>query len=137
MKMKTIVLSTALALAPAFASASSGHDVDANMAKMEAHMKAMEGEMQAIRSIKDPTARKQAMENHMQGMMEMMHGMHAMPVMSGSSDVEQLAYLSKRVDLLQAMMDQMVQSRAASYGVYPGVLGDLLSGEEYKGEQTD
>ena len=136
MKLKTLVLSTALVLTPAFASAAGGHDMNANMDKMQAHMKSMETEMAQIRAIKDPTARKEAMQKHMQEMMGMMQGMQGMDhgKMMAGSDTQDVAYLAQRVDLLEAMINQMVQSRAASYGIYPDAMSAALSDEEYKGE---
>jgi len=124
MKIKTLVLSTALVLTPVFASAAG---MSSDMDTMQAHMKSMQTEMAQIRAIKDPAARKAAMQKHMQGMMSMMQGMQGMD--HGNQDV---AYLNQRVDLLESMVNQMVQSRAASYGIYPDGLGSSLSDEEYK-----
>ena len=132
MKIKTLILSIALVLTPVFAFAAGGHDM--NMDKMQAHMKSMETEMAQIRAIKDPTARKAAMQKHMQGMMSMMQGMESMDhgKMMAGSDAQDVAYLNQRVDLLEAMVNQLVQSRAASYGIYPDGMSSALSDEEYK-----
>lgn len=132
MKIQSLILSTALVLAPSFASAQMSGD----MAKMQAHMQSMQTEMAQIRAIKDPTARKAAMQKHMQGMVSMMQGMQGMNhgKMMAGSDHQDIAYLSQRVDLLQNMVNQMVQSRAASYGIYPDALSSALSDEEYKGK---
>ena len=128
MKIQSLLLSTALVLTPAFASAAGGHGMDMN--KMQAHMQSMQAEMAQIRTIKDPAARKAALEKHMQGMMSMMQGMgHGKMAGSESQDI---AYLNQRVDLLESMVNQMVQSRAASYGIYPDSLSSSLSDEEYK-----
>lgn len=131
MKIKTLVLSAALVLTPAFASA--GQPM--NMDQMHAHMKSMEAEMAQIRAIKDPAERKAAMKKHMEQMMGMMQGMQGVEhgkMMAGSVS-QDVAYLNDRVDLLEAMVNQMVQSRAASYGIYPDGLSAALSDEEYKG----
>jgi len=134
MKINTLILSTALVLTPAFAFAAGGHDMGGNMDKMQAHMQSMETEMAQIRAIKDPTARKQAMQKHMQEMMGMMQGMQSMNhgKMMAGSDAQDVAYLAQRVDLLEGMVNQMVQSRAASYGIYPDALSSALSDEEYQ-----
>lgn len=134
MKIKTLVITTALALSPTFAFAGSGHA--SNMQMMEAHMQSMKGEMAQIRAIKDPTARKQAMQKHMTEMMAMMQGMQGMDhgAMMSGSEGQSIAYLTQRVDLLEGMIGQMVQSRAASYGIYPDGLSSALSDEEYKGK---
>ena len=90
--------------------------------------------MAQIRAIKDPAARKAAMQKHMQGMMGMMQGMEGMDhgKMMAGSDHQDIVYLNQRVDLLQDTINQMVQSRAASYGIYPDGLSASLSDEEYK-----
>jgi hypothetical protein len=131
MNMKTLFIAGAFALTPVLATAADGH---MDMSKMQAHMQTMEAEMTQIAAIKDPSARKAAMQKHMQGMMSMMAGMKGMDHakgMGGSGD-QQIAYLNERVDMLEAMVNQMVQSRAVSYGIYPDSLSAQLSDEEYK-----
>ena len=136
MKIQTLILSTALILAPVLASTASAEGMSGDMSKMQAHMQSMQTEMAQIRAIKDPTARKAAMQKHMQGMMGMMQGMDGMDhsKMMGGADHQDIAYLNQRVDLLQDMVNQMVQSRAASYGIYPDGLSSSLSDEEYQGK---
>ena len=135
MKIQTLILSTALILAPTFAVTAGAEGMSSDMSKMQAHMQSMQTEMAQIRAIKDPSARKAAMQKHMEGMMSMMQGMQGMnhsKMMAGSS-AQDIAYLNERVDLLQDMINQMVQSRAASYGIYPDALSSSLSDEEYRG----
>jgi len=138
MKIQSLVLSSALSLAmvltPVMAATNGGMSGD--MATMHAHMQSMQTEMAQIHAIKDPAARKAAMQKHMQGMMGMMKGMEGMDhgKMMAGSDAQDIAYLSQRVDLLQDMVNQMVQSRAASYGIYPDGLSSSLSDEEYQGK---
>jgi hypothetical protein len=131
MNMKTLFIVGAIALSPVVATAGSGH---MDMSAMQAHMQTMDAEMAKIAAIKDPAARKAAMKKHMEGMMAMMSGMKGMDHakgMAGSSD-QDVAYLSQRVDMLEGMVNQLVQSRAVSYGIYPDALSAQLSDEEYK-----
>ncbi|MEN8132498.1 MAG: hypothetical protein ABFS45_20420 [Pseudomonadota bacterium] len=87
--------------------------------KMEAHMKDMKKEMAEIRQLKDPDQKKARLQKHMQDMAKMMQEMHKMrPEMSPSETAAHLQMVEKRVDLLQDLFNQMLQSQLVKEGLF-------------------
>lgn len=87
--------------------------------QMESHMKEMSKDMAEIRQIKDPDQRKARLQKHMQGMAKMMQEMHKMrPEMSPSETAVHLQMVEKRVDLLQDLFNQMLQSQMVDEGLF-------------------
>ena len=106
-----------------------GMDMDKHMGEMQEKMKAMQAQMETIRTVKDPAVRQRLMQEHMQAMQENMKTMRGMggPMMKGGGDhagmkmdgkkggmkdgdmMKHHAMMEKRMDMMQMMMEQMMQ----------------------------
>jgi phage shock protein A len=103
------------------------------MAQMQERMRKMHQQMEQIRTTKDEAVRNKLIDEHMTAMqeeMKMMRGMgggmmqdmmgggmavdgKSMAGMSGEGDaMARLNMMEKRMDMMQMMMDQLVQSRS-------------------------
>ena len=139
--MKTSILISAViacALSAPIASAQDKHahdkpamamDKDKHMSEMQEKMKAMQAQMDTIRTVTDPAVRQRLMQEHMQAMQENMKAMHGMgsPMMKSGGDhagmkmdgkkdgmkggdmMKHHAMMEKRMDMMQMMMEQMMQ----------------------------
>jgi len=89
------------------------------MGNMQTHMKKMMQQMQEIHEARDPDKRDQLTEEHMQSMqegMKMMKGMGGGMMMSkgkpmGDDMRTRMDMMEQRIEMIQMMMDQMMQSR--------------------------
>ena len=85
-----------------------------HMRQMETHMKAMQTELDAISKIKNPAERRARLQKHLQGMTDMMHQMNeARPMMTAKEQQAHLKMIEKRLDLLQLMLTQVVETQSA------------------------
>ena len=100
-------------------------DMDKHMSQMQEKMKAMQAQMNTIRSTTDPKERQQLMQEHMQAMqenMKMMRGMGGPMMMGAAGDgspmkggmmggdpKQRQEMMEKRMDMMQMMMEQMMQ----------------------------
>ena len=104
--------------------------MDKHMSQTQDKMKAMQAQMDTIRTVTDPEVRQRLMQKHMQAMQENMKAMHAMggPMMQGGGDhggmkmggmkgdmasgdmmMKHHEMMEKRMDMMQMMMEQMMQ----------------------------
>ena len=129
--MKNILLVgafSACALSAPFAFAQGKPVMSMDMEKM----KAMQSQMDAIRTVTDPAVRQRLMGEHMQSMQENMKSMHAMggPMMQGGmmkdgkkggmkedEMMKHHAMMEKRMDMMQMMMEQMMQHDQAAHSM--------------------
>ncbi len=140
----SLTLSSPLALA---AGTDTGHQMhhpsstgqptaDRHIKRMEDHLKEMRVEMTEIRQLKDPKEQKKRLDAHMRGMMKMMLDMRengsmmAQGGMEGATMEERMAgmmkhqaLMEKRMEMMQALMEQMLQNQALSNDVF---LDDIL-----------
>ena len=90
-------------------------DMEKHMSQMQEKMKAMQAQMDTIRTVTDPEVRQRLMREHMQSMQENMKAMHAMggPMMKGAGEhggmMKHHEMMEKRMDMMQMMMEQMMQ----------------------------
>ena len=95
-------------------------DMEKHMSQMQEKMKAMQAQMNTIRSTTDPKERQQLMQEHMQAMqenMKMMRGMGGPMMMGGQKGggimggdpKQRQEMMEKRMDMMQMMMEQMMQ----------------------------
>jgi hypothetical protein len=126
----TLVLSTiaACALAAPVASAQDKHAHDKPAAsvgndnyrsQMQEKMKAMQAQMDTIRTVTDPAVRQRLIQEHMQAMQENMKAMRGMGggmMMGGKKDgmkdggmMKHHAMMENRMEMMQMMMEQMMQ----------------------------
>ena len=105
-------------------------DMEKHMSQMQEKMKAMQAQMDTIRTVTDPEVRQRLMQKHMQAMQENMKAMHAMggPMMQGGGDhggmkmggmkggmasgdmmMKHHEMMEKRMDMMHMMMAQMLQ----------------------------
>ena len=105
-------------------------DMEKHMGEMQDKMKAMQAQMDTIRTVTDPEVRQRLMQKHMQAMQENMKAMHAMggPMMQGGGEyggmkmggmkggmaggdmmMKHYEMMEKRMDMMQMMMEQMMQ----------------------------
>jgi hypothetical protein len=104
-------------------------DMEKHMGEMQDKMKAMQAQMDTIRTVTDPEVRQRLMQEHMQSMQENMKTMHAMggPMMQGGGQqggmkmggkaggmaggdmMKHHEMMEKRMDMMQMMMEQMMQ----------------------------
>jgi len=129
--MKNILLVAAFsacALSATLASAQGKPGMSMDMDKM----KAMQSQMDAIRTVTDPAVRQRLMQEHMQSMQENMKAMRAMggPMMQGGmmkdgkkdgmkegEMMKRHAMMEHRMDMMQMMMDQMMQHDHAAHSM--------------------
>ena len=95
-------------------------DMDKHMSQMQEKMRAMQAQMDTIRTVTDPAVRQRLMQEHMQAMqanMEIMRGMGG-PMMKGGGEqggmkdgdmMKHHEMMEKRMDMMQMMMEQMMQ----------------------------
>lgn len=139
--MKNAIMISAIAacaLAAPIASAQDKHthdkpatsmDMDKHMSQMQEKMKAMQAQMDTIRTVTDPAVRQRLMQEHMQAMQESMKAMHGMGggMMRGGGEqsgmamgakkggmkdgdmMKHHAMMENRMDMMQVMMEQMMQ----------------------------
>lgn len=87
--------------------------------QMEVYMKEMSKDMAEIRLLLDPYERKVRLQRHMQSMAKMMREMHRIrPKMSPSETAAHLRMVEKRVDMLQYLIDQILQSQMVKEGLF-------------------
>ncbi len=86
-------------------------------------MRAMQSQMDVIRTVTDPAVRQRLMGEHMKSMQENMKAMHAMggPMMQGGMKEGEMmkhhAMMEHRMDMMQMMMDQMMQHDHAAHSM--------------------
>ncbi len=134
--MKNAIMISAIAacaLAAPIASAqdkpATSMDMGKHMSQMQEKMKAMQAQMDTIRTVTDPAVRQRLMHEHMQAMQENMKSMrgmggpmmksggdHAAMKMDGKKDgmkggdmMKHHAMMENRMDMMQMMMEQMMQ----------------------------
>lgn len=139
--MKNAIMISAIAacaLAAPLASAQDKHahgkpaasaDKENHMSQMQEKMKAMQAQMDTIRTVTDPAVRQRLMQEHMRAMQENMKSMRGMggPMMKSGGDhagikmdgkkdsmkggdmMKHHAMMESRMDMMQMMMEQMMQ----------------------------
>ena len=129
--MKNTIMISAIAacvLAVPIASAQDKHahgnpaasaEKDKHMNQMQERMKAMQAQMETIRTVTDPAVKQRLMQEHMQAMQENMKAMRGMggPMMKGGQkdgmkDGDMMKHqemMGNRMDMMQMMMEQMMQ----------------------------
>ena len=91
-------------------------DMEKHMGEMQDKMKAMQAQMDTIRTVTDPAVRQRLMQEHMQAMQENMKMMRGMggPMMKGGGKDGGMMMGDKKGgmmegDMMQMMMEQMMQ----------------------------
>lgn len=92
---------------------------------MQRHMEKMMQQMETIRNTKDLKLRSKLVEEHMQSMRK---GMSMMGPIDNQSMSIRMAHMEHRMDMLQKMMDQMVQSHIEARKIEPPRIYDAPGG---------
>jgi|GEM_PF-2251922 len=83
---------------------------------MQAHMTKMQADMMAIQNETDPAQRKALMDNHFKDMKSMMGMMKKRREMMQSQQMNQMVQFDKRLSMMEAMMEQVVNSQIVTQG---------------------